>query len=207
MLYKRYGDRNWWPANDEFEMMTGAILTQNTNWRNVEKAIENFNGNLSPDFILSINLDELIDLIRPSGFYNQKAKRLIYLASWFKSYKYDVENIKKLDSNLLRKELLSIKGIGKETADSILLYAFEKPYFVIDKYTRRMFERVGYLLPKDYDDFRFMIQDQIKEDVNLYNQFHALIVENSKNHCLSIPNCIDCPIDKLCKYNIDNTAS
>jgi len=135
-LLSRYGDLHWWPASSPYEVIVGAVLTQNTAWSNVEKAIDNFGDSLSPEFIASLDMDALAELIRPSGFFNQKAASLKEITRWFEKYGYSVEKVKHHSLEKIRKELLTVKGVGKETADSILLYAFDYPTFVVDAYTK-----------------------------------------------------------------------
>lgn len=199
ILLGAYGRRNWWPARTPFEMMVGAILTQNTAWSNVERAISAFGDNLSPSFILSCDDEALANIIRPSGYYNQKAKRLKTLAKWYMSYDGDIERIRACDGEHLRAELLALNGVGHETAYSILLYALDKPYFVVDAYTRRLFSRLGYDLPADYDDLRLMIEANLPRDLYVYNELHALIVEHAKRHCKTRPACEGCVLADRCK--------
>jgi endonuclease-3 related protein len=202
LLLKAYGKRNWWPAKTPFEMMIGAILTQNTAWTNVEKAISNFGDRLSPEFIDAVSKEELAEIIRPSGYYNQKADRLKAITEWFKKYSYDIKNARQVDGKVLRKELLDVKGVGKETADSILTYALDKPFFIVDTYTRRILYRIGYDIPKGYDELRLKIEENVPRDLYIYNEFHALIVEHAKNHCKKVPNCEGCPLDAKCQKRI-----
>lgn len=194
-----YGDLNWWPAQTDFEMMTGAILTQNTTWKNVEKALANFKGKLSPQFIKNTSEEKLAEIIKPSGYYNQKAKRLKYLCNWFEKYDFDIEKARKKDDESLRTELLEINGVGRETADSILVYALEKTSFVIDAYTRRIFHRIGIDIPETYDELRILIENCIPKDFKIYNEYHGLIVEQAKQFCTKKPQCDNCPIYNLCK--------
>lgn len=197
-LYASFGPQHWWPAKTPFEMMTGAILTQNTAWTNVEKALANFSGRLSPQFIRDVKLEELAAIIRPSGFFNQKAPRLKRLAEWFLSYNCDTARLAAENGNVLRKQLLSLSGVGPETADSILLYAIHKPFFVVDAYTRRIFTRMGYNIPDEYENIRAMLERAIPHDEKLYGEFHALIVKLAKLYCKSIPVCTGCPLAKEC---------
>ncbi|PKM77951.1 MAG: endonuclease [Firmicutes bacterium HGW-Firmicutes-15] len=201
-LLNAYGQRHWWPAKTPFEMMLGAILTQNTTWMNVEKAIRNFGELLSPEFISSISNDELAQLIRPSGYYNQKAIKLKAFTQWFERYSYDVEKAIQMNGQFLRTELLAVKGVGCETADSILLYALNKPFFVVDTYTKRILYRLGYDLPNTYDGLRLKIEESIPSDIYLYGEFHALFVEHGKRHCKKTPSCQACPVDAVCKKRI-----
>lgn len=200
LLLAAYGPRHWWPAKTPFEMMTGAILTQNTSWANVERAIGNFGANLTPQFILKCDTAALAGVIRPSGYYNQKAARLKTLARWFEGYGFDIERVRAQAGETLRAELLSLCGVGQETAYSMLLYAFDKPYFVVDAYTRRLLERLGYALPGGYDELRLAIEESLPQDLYLYNEFHALIVEHAKRRCKKAPDCAGCPLARRCVF-------
>lgn len=197
-----YGRQNWWPSDSIYEMMIGAILTQNTSWSNVEKAIENLQGSLIPEIIERMDVDKLAELIHPSGFYNQKAVKVKDLTEWYRVYDYKVMNTKDIDCETIRNELLSIKGIGRETADCILTYALNKPSFVIDAYTRRVFKRLGFPVPKNYDEFRKMFEDVLPKDLYRYGEYHALIVRHCKEHCISRPKCDGCPLERICKKDI-----
>ncbi|MBL5982183.1 endonuclease [Petrotoga sp. 8T1HF07.NaAc.6.1] len=205
-LYDYYGPQHWWPADDWFEVTVGAILTQNTSWNNVEKSIENLKQRdlLKPEKLSKIEEDDLAQLIRSSGFYNLKSKRLKNFLEWLKKYNYDIDKIKNKSVTSLREELLSIKGIGKETADSILLYAFEMPVFVIDAYTKRMFSRLGLILSREYDEFQDFFEKNLTKDVQLYNEYHALIVKHSKVYCKKTPKCSDCFLKEKCNWGVNN---
>jgi len=193
------GKKSWWPAETAFEMMAGAILTQNTNWQNVEKALANLEDNLSPKFILEISEEKLAELIRPSGYHNQKAKKLKALCEWFTKYDFDIEKAYEIEKYALREELLAINGVGNETADSILVYALNKTSFVIDAYTRRIFSRLGFEVPKDYDEFRETFEASVPGDVETYDYYHGLIVEHAKVFCTKIPQCKACPLNDICE--------
>jgi endonuclease III related protein len=180
-LYDRmlaeYGPQGWWPADSPYEVMIGAILTQNTNWRNVERAIANLKaaGRLSPESMMKMKKAKLEALIRPSGFYRQKAERL-KLASekWMELQRRGAADP--------RNEWLSVKGIGKETADSILLYAFDLPFFVVDSYTRRFCAHHRLCEFDDYDDYKEYFESRLPRSVSLYKEYHALIVEWGKRN-------------------------
>lgn len=193
VLLRKFGKQGWWPAQSRFEVVVGAILTQNTNWRNVEKAIANLRkaGMLDPEKISRAGKRKIEALIRPSGFYRQKAGRLKDMTKWF------ISADKNKPAGELRDELLSIKGVGKETADSIILYAFDKPVFVVDAYTRRMCDRHKLVRGKGYEDYRSFFEKNLPEDVELYKEFHALIVELGKRHCRKKPECEKCPVFRL----------
>ncbi len=201
-LLAAYGQRNWWPAKTPFEMMTGAILTQNTTWTNVEKALANVGDRLSPAFIAGIQTEELAQLIRSSGYYNQKALKLKALTRWYEKYEYSVEKAAAGDGEALRTELLAVKGIGRETADSILLYALGKPFFVVDTYTKRLLHRIGYDIPATYDGLRLQIEENLPREVYLYGEFHGLIVEHAKRHCKKQPVCTGCPVAANCRQRM-----
>jgi len=197
-LLEAYGPRGWWPARTPFEMMVGAVLTQNTTWKNVEKAIANFDDNLTPEFIEHVPQNELAEIIRSSGYYNQKSLKLKALTAWYAQYSYNIAKARAEKGEDLRRELLAVRGVGRETADSILTYALEKPFFVIDTYTRRIFSRLGYAAPTDYDDLRIAIENSVPRELALYQEFHALIVEHAKRHCRKTPLCEGCPLIYLC---------
>lgn len=201
-LFTAYGPRHWWPARTPYEMMVGAILTQNTAWTNVEKAIRNFEDQLSPEFVAAVSLEELAGIIKPCGYFNQKARHLKHLTSWFEAYDYDVSLVTRVDEQRLRQELLAVKGVGPETADSILLYALEQPFFVIDAYTRRLLTRLGWEVPVKYDQLQLMMEASLPRDTHLYGEFHALIVEHAKRHCRKSPACLDCPLEDLCRQRL-----
>ncbi|MEK6979411.1 MAG: endonuclease [Candidatus Micrarchaeota archaeon] len=181
-LLSQFGPKKWWPANSDYEVVIGAILTQNTNWKNVEKAISNLRAakKLNEKSILKMQDAELETLIRPSGFYKQKAERLkLATRKWM-----ELKDSRDLTLEELRTELLSVKGIGKETADSIILYAFHRPIFVIDAYTRRFckeFFDVEFR-DRDYDEYRKFFESALPNDVALFKEYHALIVEWGKQN-------------------------
>lgn len=201
-LMNHYGDLGWWPADTPFEVMVGAILTQNTAWTNVEKAIARFDGELTPARIQGLSHEELEKIIRPAGFYRQKAEYLKNLTTWFARYAWDTEKANDISTEELRRELLAVRGIGNETADSILLYAFHRAIFVVDAYTKRHFARIPVDAGKKYLEIKRYCERNLPEDAALYNHFHALIVENAKTHCRKIPRCIACPLEHLCAKKI-----
>ncbi|UJL46289.1 endonuclease III domain-containing protein [Virgibacillus sp. NKC19-16] len=202
-LYDYYGPQNWWPAETIPEMMIGSILVQNTNWRNANKALHNLRTLLDPAVIDRMSVEELAQLIRSSGFFNIKAKRIKAFLEWFKGYDFDIDKFKDVDKLELRRELLTINGIGRETADVMLLYAFDKPIFVVDAYARRIFYRLGLDMPKSYDGFRKEIEEATPGDLQLYNEFHALIVEHAKVHCKQAPICEGCPLFAICDRRLE----
>ena len=201
-LLARYGDLHWWPAETPYEVMVGAVLTQNTAWGNVEKAIANFGGNLSPEAVLGLETAELIDIIRPAGFFNQKAVYLKAMTQWFAEYNFDVSAVRREPLDRLRAELLAVKGIGSETADSILLYAFGFPSFVVDAYTMRLCERIPIKAGKSYEAVKAYFEENLPKSEELYNHYHALIVINGKEHCRKKPLCDGCPLYSVCGRKI-----
>jgi endonuclease-3 related protein len=198
-LYNYFGPLNWWPGGSPFEVMVGAILTQNTSWNNVEKAIKNLKKRnlLNPDTFYYLSQEELSKLIKSSGYYNIKAQRLKnFVTFFFEEFEGSTEKMFSGDSEELRKKLLNIKGIGPETADSILLYAGEKPFFVIDTYTKRIFSRHK-LISKEaaYHHIQEFFYRNLPKEVKLFNEFHAQIVMLGKTRCTSKnPDCPKCPI-------------
>lgn len=198
-LLNHYGPQHWWPADSFVEMIVGAVLTQNTNWKNVERALDNLKiqNLLSLKALQDLPIEELAELIRPAGYYNIKARRLKNLVALFvETYEGEPELFFQEDLEGAREQLLSVKGIGPETADSILLYGCEKPVFVIDAYTCRIFSRHG-LLPEesDYAGVQEIFHDALPQDVALYNEYHALIVQLAKDFCKKKnPSCEECPL-------------
>lgn len=198
-LYSAFGPQEWWPGDSPFEVMVGAILTQNTNWANVEKAIDNIKkaNALSPLTIHTMRTDRLASLIRPSGYFNIKAKRLkAFVGHFVTIYSGSVRIMKKVDRADLRNSFLEINGIGPETADSILLYALGKPQFVIDAYTKRILSRHGILDADDpYEDYQKLFHSELPTDVQLFNEYHALLVKAGKEFCRPAQKCIGCPLE------------
>ena len=234
-LLGRFGPQGWWPGETPFEVMIGAILTQNTNWGNVEKAIANLKreADFTPQGLLALPTERLAELIRPSGYFNQKAAKLrefleFYLSTTGGETRRSNQNRQgarrglKRDSQealsrlkqesqqalrrmrrrslaALRRDLLAVRGIGPETADSILLYALGKPVFVVDAYTRRVLSRHGACRPDaSYDELQRLFMDHLPADTKLFNEFHALLVRVGKEHCRkSSPRCEGCPLEGM----------
>jgi len=200
-IYQRllgaYGSQNWWPADSIFEVMVGAVLTQNTAWANVEKAITNLKSSacLSLDRVLASSDDDLAQLIRPSGYFNIKARRLKNLCKWMAEN--DVESkLADIDTVTLRSSMLNVDGVGPETADDIMLYAFERPVFVIDAYTRRLFVKLGLIEGSEpYEQLRQIFEGELEPDVSLFNQYHALIVRHAREKCLESSDCRHCLVE------------
>ncbi len=198
-LYRHFGPQYWWPADSVFEIIIGAILTQNTNWQNVEMAISNLRKAklLHAKKLYLLKTKKLAQLIRPSGYYNIKAKRLkCFLKFLFNNYNGSLSKMLNKDLLSLREELLSIKGIGEETADSIILYAAKLPIFVVDAYTKRFCQRHRLTdINASYAETQKVFMDNLKEDARLFNEFHALLVRLGKEFCLKTkPKCKECPL-------------
>lgn len=201
-LFTFFGPQQWWPGETPFEVMIGAVLTQNTNWRNVEKAIDNLNraGKLSFKAMSSMPLALIAEYIRPAGYYNIKAGRLMNLFDMINDrYEGDIDLLFSEETDTLRHSLLSVKGIGPETADSILLYAAHRPIFVVDAYTYRILVRHD-VIPEEYgyDEIQELFMDSLENDTQLFNEFHALIVCVGKQFCKkTVPCCQGCPLEGL----------
>lgn len=198
-LYSFYGPQGWWPGDTRLEIIVGAILTQATSWKNVEKAIRNLKkakalSSLSK--IKSMRPDRLSRLIRPAGYHNIKSKRLRNLLDFLSSeYGADLDKLARRDIGRLRQEFLSVNGIGEETADSILLYAFRKPVFVVDAYTKRIFSRHNIVkIGAKYSEIQKVFTRNLFPDEKLYNEYHALIVRLGKEYCRKTPSCARCPL-------------
>lgn len=219
-LYSHFDPQYWWPVTKNYEIIPkyhkktvlnekqkleicfGAILTQNTNWKNVEKAIINLNKNklININIILKISNKKLALVIRSSGYHNQKALKLKNFCSFLlKNYNGNLKLFFKNNINNLRIELLTINGVGPETADSIILYAAKKPIFVIDAYTKRIINRIGFK-EETYDELQNLFMDNLESKEKLFNEYHALLVELGKNICKKKPLCKECPINNMCSY-------
>ena len=201
-MFKRFGPLSWWPADTAFEVCIGAILTQNTAWTNVEKAIRALKlaGMVSAEALRDCDPEQLARLIRPAGYFNVKTRRLKEFVAWlFLQHAGSLDRMFAGNWQELRAVLLQVRGIGPETADSILLYAGNKPTFVVDAYTRRLFQRLG-LLPEasGYEDTRDLFMAHLPEDVRLFNEYHAQIVEQCKRYCRKKPLCNGCPLGDSC---------
>jgi endonuclease-3 related protein len=197
-LYNAFGPQRWWPGDTPFEVAVGAILTQNTNWGNVEKAINNLKKEkvLNAKAIHDMPVNRLASLIRSAGYFNVKAKRLkAFIDFLMNAYHGSMKKLGREDMHSLRKKLLDVNGIGPETADSILLYALDKPIFVIDAYTKRVLSRHNILGHDEaYEKFQELFQSALKKDVKLFNEYHALFVRVGKEFCKPKPICEGCPL-------------
>jgi endonuclease III related protein len=210
-LFAYYGPQHWWPAEEPFEMIVGAILTQSAAWTNVEKAVVNLKkaGALSPKALRRLPEAELAQLIFPTGYYNAKARKLKAFAEYFGSkYNDSLEKLLRGEVNELRNEFLSVYGIGEETADSILLYAGHKPIFVIDAYTRRIAGRLG-LKPagEKYPDYQRLFMEALPPDAQLFNEYHALLVRLGKEACRKKPDCAKCCLNQNKRNTNDISTS
>ncbi|MEW6446072.1 MAG: endonuclease III domain-containing protein [Pseudomonadota bacterium] len=195
-----YGPQNWWPGDTPLEIMIGAVLTQNTAWSNVERAMANLKAAeaLSVEALLTLPTDALAALIRPAGYFNVKARRLRALLEWLDA-QGGPEALSAWPTDRLRGGLLSVYGVGPETADDIVLYAFQRPVFVIDAYTRRILGRLGQADPMaDYETLRAQVEAAFGPDVPLFNQFHALLVAHGKDVCRPSPRCGQCVLARSC---------
>jgi len=201
-LFDAYGPQKWWPAETPFEVIVGAILTQAAAWTNVEKAIANLKAAevLSPHGIHHLPEEDLARLIYPSGYFNAKARKLKAFAGLLRErFDGSLERLLSAPPVELRELLLATYGIGPETADSILLYAAGKPFFVIDAYTRRTFRRLGIEPERDsYSAWQAVFHDNLAPDSPLFNQYHALILRHGKNICAVRPLCSNCPLVEVC---------
>ena len=204
-LYRSYGPRHWWPGETNFEVMMGAILTQNTSWRNVEKAIQKLKEKraLSPGGIRRLKKSQLASLIRSSGYYRIKADRLKSFVDFlFEEYGGNLRRMQRGKLEELREKLLGVRGIGPETADSILLYGVKKPIFVVDAYTKRILSRHGIIPEKaSYEEVQKLFMDHLSSNEKLFNEYHALLVHLGKTLCKKTPKCDLCPI-----YSIEARA-
>lgn len=207
-IYRRlrahFGPRHWWPAKTPFEVMVGAILAQNTAWTNVEKAIANLKAEvpLNPRALARLSPVKLRRLLRPSGYFNQKEKKLRAFLRFFLAppYRGSVRRLRREPAQRLREQLLSVWGIGPETADSILLYALDQPVFVVDAYTRRVFSRLGLTSPRaGYEELKDYFTRRLPRNLSLFNDFHAQVVALGNRYCRSRPECGACPLQELCR--------
>jgi len=203
-LLAHFGPQHWWPARESFEVIVGAILTQSAAWGNVEKAIANLRAAeaLSPRALRRLPLSQLATLVHPCGYYNAKALKLKSFACWLGNhYDDDLDKLFANNTDDLRQQLLSIHGIGQETADSIILYAANKPIFVIDAYTRRIINRIG-LAPdrNSYAAYQALFMEHLPPDTGLFNEYHALLVCLGKNVCRSRPLCQQCCLNNICHF-------
>lgn len=203
-LYNYFGPQRWWPAKTPFEVMVGAILTQNTSWQNVERAIANLKKHnlLCASALYKLKDNSLALRIKPAGYYNIKARRLKnFLGFYFDEFNAQIKKMRRMKTQQLRQKLLNVNGVGQETADSILLYALDKPVFVVDAYTKRILSRhAKAALKLGYEEIQNLFMKNLKNDVKLFNEYHALLVKVGKEFCKrSTPKCGQCPLKGM-KY-------
>lgn len=213
-IYRRlltvYGPQFWWPGDSDFEVMVGAILTQNTSWVNVERAIHNLKqaNLLSVTAIVNVRASRLARLLKPAGYFNLKTERLKNFCRWLKA-RGGQRKLQALSTVQLRKALLEVNGVGPETADAILLYAFRRPVFVIDAYTKRIFLRLGMVNESaDYEGLRAWFEQRlsrVSKKVPVFNEYHALIVEHAKQACRHKPLCEGCCLQSACSFARNKT--
>jgi endonuclease-3 related protein len=200
-IYKKlrdsFGEPGWWPG-EPYEIMVGAVLVQNTAWGNVEKALANFKGRLSPEYVEALPLEKLRELIRPSGFYKAKSLCLKEVTMWYKSYDYSAARVHAFSLEKLRSELLAVKGVGEETADAILLYSFRFPTFVVDAYTRRLLSRLDANIELSNAAIKNFFTGPLGSDAGSFADCHALIVAHAKQYCRKTPFCCGCPLSDIC---------
>lgn len=199
-LLEAYGPQHWWPAQTEYEMMVGAILTQNISWKRVEQAIANLGERLNPEYILTAPDEEIIEAIRPAGYFTAKTRYLKNLSKWYLEAGGDLSVFKDSDPMALRSSLLALKGVGRETADSIVLYGAGLPIFVIDAYTKRLMTRLGYQGSLEYDQLRQYFEQNLPPDVAVFKELHGLIVRHCSSRCKAKPLCDGCPLATGCHY-------
>ena len=201
LMFDRFGAQHWWPGESRFEIVLGAILTQNTNWTNVEKAIANVKADdaLCPEKLYRMDTATLAQLIKPAGYFNLKAGRLKNFLKWlFDNYDGQINALENLSVWDIREQLLGIKGIGPETADSIALYAYDKPVFVVDTYTCRIMVRHGLIEPEaGYEQIREFMEASLPGEIELFNEYHALLVQIGKTYCRPRAKCDGCPLQSL----------
>ena len=210
-LQRHYGPQRWWPGDTRFEVMVGAVLTQSAAWPNVERAIARLRaaGALSPAAIRELSQHDLAKLVYSSGYYNAKAKKLKALAEYLgERFGDDLEAMAREPKDALRTELMGVHGIGEETADDILLYAADKPAFVIDAYTRRVFARLGLASEAgSYSTYQAIFEDNLTPDPELFGEYHALIVAHAKRVCRKGPLCRGCCLLEVCPTGKDNVTA
>jgi endonuclease-3 related protein len=200
-MHKHFGPQHWWPGETQIETIVGAVLTQNTNWKNVTRAIVNLKSRNMLDAHAICRADRVVlaEVIRPSGYYNIKAKRLQAVLGWIvEQFDGDLERMFQIPLESLRPQLLSIHGVGPETADSILLYAGDLPTFVVDTYTYRVLRRHGLIdAGEGYDGMKELFESNLSADAALYNEFHALMVQVGKHFCRPRARCDGCPLERF----------
>ena len=204
-LHGALGPQSWWPAESAFEVLVGAVLTQNAAWRNVEQAIDGLRARdwMTPAAILAAPPKALAECLRPSGYYNVKSQRLRAACETWLALGGEA-GIQSMETASVRARLLEVKGLGPESVDDVLLYGFHRPVFVVDAYTRRIFSRIGLVSPRiGYDDLQALFHEALAPDVGQFNEFHALIVTIGKWYCRPrIPRCEACPLRDDCAHGL-----
>ena len=211
-LYARFGPQDWWPGETTLEICLGAVLVQNTSWANAARAIENLKreGLLTENALKKVRVDRLARLIRPARFFNMKAKRIKgFVAYLSKHFEGDVDNFLSLPTEELHEELMKLDGVGRETADSITLYAAGRPVFVVDAYTKRIFSRLGHFAASKNGDRDYLVLQErltahLPADAPLFNEYHALLVRLGHTFCRPTPKCEECPLRAVCPYPEDD---
>jgi len=200
-MYAFFGPQGWWPGDGPLEIVIGAVLTQNTNWANVERAIRNLRQHKLIDLekLAAMDRNDLAELIRPAGYFRVKSRRLKNLVDFIRQdYGGELARLFELPTDQLREELLSVKGIGRETADDIILYAAEKPTFVVDAYTYRIMLRHKLIgEDDDYETIKSLLEDHLAREVELFKEYHALLVATGKNFCRKNARCRGCPLERF----------
>jgi endonuclease-3 related protein len=201
VLYSALGPQDWWPGESPFEVMVGAILVQNTSWRNVARALQKIKDEdlLEPDRLYALPEEELAEILRSVGYYRIKARRLRNLLRVIvEEFGGSVERLLSLETHALRETLLAVSGVGPETADSIVLYAAQKPSFVVDTYTHRIFARHGWIdYASGYYEIKDYCESELPQEVQVYNELHALLVHVGHHWCKKVPRCDECPLREL----------
>ncbi len=211
-LSAHFGPQHWWPGDGAFEVIVGAILTQNTAWTNVEKAMVNLKRDrlLTPTALRQARTEQIARRVRPSGYYHLKARKLkVFVLHLFEKHRGRLAHLFAQDTASLRAELLDVYGIGPETADSIILYAANQPIFVVDAYTRRIAARLGLArADASYDELQQLFMAHLPPDTAMFNEYHALLVALGKHFCLkSLPRCAECPLCALCPAGKRSTGA
>lgn len=196
LLSHKYEDCGSWPGST-YRIMVSAILVQNTTWTTVDRVLHSIEDQITPEQISHIDRSFLEETIRPCRYCRRKAEAIYQLTQWYASYKYDVNLVMEKDLETLRKELLALWGIGPETADDILVYAFHKPSFIVDAYTRRLLQRLGHHFANDTSIRRFLTRG-FTEDADIYARYHGILLRECIDHCRAFPQCRDCPLRSYC---------
>ncbi|MBF0381512.1 MAG: endonuclease [Magnetococcales bacterium] len=205
MLFKAYGPQHWWPSKSTEAMMVGVVLVQNTTWTQAAKVVDVLekNSSLNWQALRDIDDETMWQWLRPAGYFRVKARRLKFLAHFMAGFNDSLTSLFSLETTELRKQLLGVNGIGKESADSIVCYGANRDVFVVDTYTKRLFSRLGWVGQNaSYDEIQLLIHNSRAKDKNIFNEFHALIVRHAKEHCLKRPNCEGCPVNFCSKVGI-----